>query len=172
MGRGTDALALCGMPVCGAVPVPTDRGLFCRTRGRRGPGRSAAGVRTAGRSCAPVLLFVVLPCFLRRLSPPAGFCVRPAVGANGRAALRSCGGCLECFFKRPNGRDPETVGKAGAWAASSLFCRFVNGARSALCRAAVSRWPRAPDGTFGREPKRHYGPRLASLGPSWRFFGG
>ena len=40
-----------------------------------------------------------------------------------------------------------TVGKAAHGRRSSLFCRFVNGARSALRRAAVSRWPRAPDGT-------------------------
>ncbi len=108
-----------------------------------------------------------------------GDCPRLPVFGSGRPLERMgarrfdpVGAASNAFLSDRTVVTPTTVGKAGAWAASSLFCRFVNGARSALCRAAVSRWLRAPDGTFGREPKRHEGPKLASLGPSWRFFGG
>lgn len=109
MGRGTDGpCALRDARVRYRSGPDGQRAFLSDKEAAKGPGCSVAEVRRRSLRATPVLLFVALPCFFRRLSPPAGFCVRQAVGANGRTTLRSCGGrCLECFFRRPNGRAPD-----------------------------------------------------------------
>ena len=118
-GVESTALALCGMPVCGTVPAPTDRGLSCRTkRGRRGPGRSAAEVRTAGRCVRPgasvrrlaVLSSATVPAC--RFLGPAG-----RWSEWSRDASILWGAASNAFFSDRTAVTPTTVGKAGAWSA-------------------------------------------------------